>query len=80
MHIFLVACAGDNLVYASACMLDSSDNYRPIAGHIYICSTVSHCLMLLCLTLFYSYVWDLKFVSLNIHYSDSYSLPVHTYT
>ena len=38
---FLVSCFSGALAYASYCMLDISDNNRPVAGHINICPSVS---------------------------------------
>ena len=37
---FLVDCSSSTLAYASYCMLDISDNSRPVAGYINICPLV----------------------------------------
>jgi len=37
----LGTCNRGTLAYASHCMLDMSDNYRPVAGYINICPSVS---------------------------------------
>ena len=37
-------CSTGAFSYASHCMLDMSDNYRPVAGYINICPEVSYCL------------------------------------
>ena len=39
--IHIVTCSGGTLAYASYCMLDISDNNRPVAGYINICPSVS---------------------------------------
>ena len=38
---YIVNCFGGTLAYASNCMLDISDNNRPVAGYINICPSVS---------------------------------------
>ena len=40
IYLLLGHCSGGTLAYASHCMLDSSDNNRPIAGFINICPSV----------------------------------------
>ena len=44
IHLVLIIgdCSGGTLAYASTCMLDSNDNYRPVAGYINICPSVSY--------------------------------------
>ena len=42
MYLILAGCSGGTLAYASYCMLDISDNNRPIAGHINICPSVRY--------------------------------------
>ena len=42
LYILLVNCLGGTLAYASHCMLDISDNNRPIAGFINICPSVRY--------------------------------------
>ena len=42
----LAICSRGPLAYASHCMLDMGDNYRPVAGYTNICPLVSllmHC-------------------------------------
>ena len=38
------SCSGGTLAYASHCMLDMGDNYRPVAGYTNICPSVSWCI------------------------------------
>jgi len=42
IYILIDDCSGGTLAYASTCMLDSSDNNRPVAGYINICPSVSN--------------------------------------
>ena len=44
--MYLDYCSGGTLAYASHCMLDSSDNNRPIAGFINICPSVRYYVVL----------------------------------
>ena len=39
-YFLLASCTFDSLAHASHCVLDSSDNNRPVVGHINICPTV----------------------------------------
>ena len=38
----MIACGSDTIAYASHCVLDSSNDNRPIAGVINICPKVSY--------------------------------------
>ena len=41
IHISIANCHRGTLAYASTCMVDVSDNNRPVAGYINICPAVS---------------------------------------
>ena len=43
---YAVGCSGSTLAFASHCVLDSSDNNRPVVGFMNICPLVSYCLII----------------------------------
>ena len=41
-YFYIVGCSGSTLAFASHCVLDSSDNNRPVVGFMNICPLVSY--------------------------------------